>query len=881
MNPSNHDETIFALASGVQAELSSVGGKAYNLIQMQNAALRVPPGFVLATTFFAPWFEALQALDAWQTLMDASGETEVLREACDALKETSKTFVFSGAQTEQLAPFWDAYAEDDLFAVRSSSPEEDLEGSSFAGIYETVLGVSRESFPEAVKTAFASCLDYRIASYKKEKGFTSLQPRIAVVVQKQIASEVSGVGFSINPINNCYDEAIFTANWGLGETVVSGLVNPDCVTVDKHTQEILSRTLGEKETALWLLPGGGTEERRDERHDSFCLEDAQIAELTTQLNRIEAYYKAPMDIEWAYEDGTLYLLQARPITTHHPLAQDMLTRPGAPKRLYLDVTISVQGLTEPLSPLGGEVFSQIVIAVNHEMLGRDFSDDLDDALVFSREGRIYFQASNILHALGDRFIALIGQMDTLSSKALEALAPGEFPGRWHKLQLLSWLLPRMRPRVRNILRAHRDPVGYLAWWHQRWEEIKQTLAKCGVYTPAPSDYIRNILSVVLPFVARETVPMFISAKIAMARIRKLFPTPTPEIQTLLDTLDLSLPGNVTIDMGHALYALSRKIPADACDPEALTLGVQERTLPDDFLQTWDAFLAKYGHRANREIDAASPRFWEQPHTLMQQICSFAQLAPKDSPVVHFAQAQNQRRQARDTLAALLEHSPRKHKRFLKLHHLVETLGGQRETHKYVAVYAFDLIRRQLLRDGKSLQDAGRIDDAEDVFFLPLASLEEALGEPSVDVRALVSVGKQVAARGRQCKQVVPLVDSRGRFYSPPPRPVKPGEVAGQGVSVGVVTGPIKVLHSPDEKPLLPGDILVARATDPAWTPLFVNAAGIILEVGGPLQHGALVAREYGKPCIAGVSNATSRFADGEIVEMDGTSGIIRKIDSPS
>lgn len=128
-----------------------------------------------------------------------------------------------------------------MCAVRSSSPEEDLEGASFAGGYETVLGVIKENIEEAVKTCFISCLDERVYLYKKEHGFNVNNPKIAVVVQKQIASDTSGVAFSINPLNNCYDEVVINANQGLGESVVSGIVTPDTYIVEKNKQQILKQ----------------------------------------------------------------------------------------------------------------------------------------------------------------------------------------------------------------------------------------------------------------------------------------------------------------------------------------------------------------------------------------------------------------------------------------------------------------------------------------------------------------------------------------------------------------------------------------------------------------------------------------------------------------
>ena len=224
--------------------------------------------------------------------------------------------------------------------MRSSSPDEDLENASFAGGYVTVLGVSLDEIEDAVRECFISCLDERVVLYKAQQGIDVHDPRIAVLVQRQIESDVSGVGFSLNPVTNDYDEAVIDANFGLGETVVSGEVTPDHFVVDKPGRNILERHLGSKQVSRWVRPEGGVELREETRGDEAALDDEQVLEISDALGRIEALYGHPVDIEWAYAQGTLHLLQARPITAYFPLSTDMQTKPGAPRRLYLDGNLS-------------------------------------------------------------------------------------------------------------------------------------------------------------------------------------------------------------------------------------------------------------------------------------------------------------------------------------------------------------------------------------------------------------------------------------------------------------------------------------------------------------------------------------------------------------
>jgi phosphoenolpyruvate synthase/pyruvate phosphate dikinase len=184
---------------------------------------------------------------------------------------------------------------------------------------------------------------------------------------------------------------------------------------------------------------------------------------------------------------------------------------------------------------------------------------------------------------------------------------------------------------------------------------------------------------------------------------------------------------------------------------------------------------------------------------------------------------------------------------------------------------------EIFQKGSPLVAAKRLDNVQQIFDLTLEDLKEATTN-QIDLRIVGASNRQFADRLRAVSVLPSIFDSRGHILRPKPVPPKEGEVAGTPISPGIIQGRIKVLHSPDEKPLLRGEIIVARATDPGWTPLFVNAAAVILEVGGMLQHGALVAREYGLPCVSGVTNATTLWPDGTLVEIDGAAGVIRVLD---
>ena len=345
--------TIFPFDSKQLPTLEQAGGKALALVQMTHAGMPVPPGFVLTVEFFKPWLDTLKRSPYWITLGIAS--TNELGQTAKAIQEICRTLTFTTEQKNEFEQALDSFHQTHhgyLYAVRSSSPEEDLESASFAGGYETTLGVTVDGIEAAIKLLFTSTFDERVFLYKKEHEFQLAEARIAVVVQQQIDADSAGVAFSLNPLNNCYDEAVINANHGLGESVVAGEAEPDLFVVDKPTRRILEARIGSKQTVIKLNQAGGTEKSIRENHPETAITNEQALALTDLVQQIETYYQKPVDIEWAIADEKIYLLQTRPITTYLPLPPEMITAPGESKRLYANSTLIEQGLQEPLSVLG-------------------------------------------------------------------------------------------------------------------------------------------------------------------------------------------------------------------------------------------------------------------------------------------------------------------------------------------------------------------------------------------------------------------------------------------------------------------------------------------------------------------------------------------------
>ena len=278
-----------------------------------------------------------------------------------------------------------------------------------------------------------------------------------------------------------------------------------------------------------------------------------------------------------------------------------------------------------------------------------------------------------------------------------------------------------------------------------------------------------------------------------------------------------------------------------------------------------------------EMDLAYPKYGDDPRIALRQMAMLARGGSVNPGQIHERQARA-RQTAYEELAELL--SPKNRRRLERAYHNILDFEPAREMPKHHLTMVNLRIRRRLLALADRWVDGGRLDRREDIFELGFEDIDRAEQDPGLDLRELLASRNRFYHRARALVRHFPhAIDSRGRILRPD-RPHEPGELRGLAVSSGRVTGPVKVLHDPFEKAVEPGDILVAHTTDPGWTPLFINAGAVLLEVGGELQHGALVAREYGKPCVAGIVNLTRSLSDGQMVEVDGDAGVVRILSEP-
>jgi pyruvate,water dikinase len=450
---------------------------------------------------------------------------------------------------------------------------------------------------------------------------------------------------------------------------------------------------------------------------------------------------------------------------------------------------------------------------------------------------------------------------------------------WIRLRMV-WIIPKilwwLRGFFKNTLYAMLSPERA----YQTYQRKVTVCEKINISLPL-KEFQRTYFAPVIQDMFNVTMAALTASLVAMGTVDRVVGKKLAEEKALVDKLKRGFTGNVVVEMGIMLFRLAKQLDrSDLADLSELADRVESRRMPAEFLREWDNFLLRYGCRGPpMEMDPASPRYGDDPGLALRQI-SFMSVDDEDfnPEVVHRRQIKERRRAYEE----LMSRSGWVRRILLqRIHRIIELFAGSRDTPKYHIVLFNYALRKRALIEGQHLVRENRLDAAEDVFDLTLQDLEAAANNPSMNLRDIRKERTRfLKILKAQVTEFPNVIDSRGRILRPPPRKEKTGEMSGMAVSPGVVTGTVKVLRNPHEKSVNKGDVLVAYTTDPGWTPLFINAAAVLLEVGGVLQHGAVIAREYGKPCVVGIDGLMTKLYDGQRVEVDGTSGVIRLLSKP-
>jgi pyruvate,water dikinase len=834
---------LVPLSAPEACQASRVGSKAANLAALVKAGFEVPRGFVITTK-----------AQAWAGDMPPAGKASILQ-----------------AYQDLAGPV----------AVRSSATAEDLPDRSFAGQYETTLEVNSEAgLWAAIRRCWDSLDSERAQAYRNEAEAPGSAPVMAVLVQRMVPAEVSGVLFTVDPLTRERGRMLINATKGLGEALVSGRITPDEYRVDRASGSIAARPSGETP----VLP------------------DTAIRELCAIAQRIEAHFGAPQDIEWCWAQGRFSILQARPITTLSqtcaaPALQVLWGHPTNASLAQGQVVFwsnwnTRENLPYPLKPLAWSFFNDMAVPeVMAAIWGIHPASPLYpyNCLLDLVNGRAYWNMSMLLGRplMGRAVLRQLKIIDQEAGATFERLlASGEF--KPFRLPIGGWR------QWGSFLTGVGTVLGFP--WLASPEALQR---RCDHYweqatafesTPVEGKSAGDLLGEIRRFVgvtARFGFPMlFVAGKSMLAgAIIQRMTRPWTDLHP--GDLMAGMAGDKTMETALELYRLSRVTPEVEriyLDPALVEVATHLRKRPEGraFLERLERFLETYGHRGTKDLDLGHPSWKEDPSFIHQMIRSYLKAGPADwNPLSQFQAAVDRREATRVEIERRLGTGwfdrmfPLRRWIFRACLRRLFSFFPLRENFKFYGVKMFPGSRRILAEIGRRYVERGWLEAPQDLYFLTVEELERQEREPSPESLA-ATIRERKARWQSQLDSPAPfIIRSDGR----PVEGLEPAQAGdrlkGLAASQGRITGIARVIREPSEGHRLgKGEILVAPTTEPGWAPLFLLAGGLVMEVGGAICHGAIVAREYGIPAVVGARGATSLIQDGETITVDGYRGEI-------
>ncbi|MDR3583807.1 MAG: phosphoenolpyruvate synthase [Desulfosporosinus sp.] len=866
--------------------LPYVGGKGANLGELTKADFPVPQGFCVTTAAYQAVIRTSKEMNKLFDLLEGVSHNDLdqinilgtrIREHIDSLlmPEDIKLNILEA---------WRVTGEEKAYAVRSSATAEDLPTVSFAGQQDTYLNVlGQEQLLKAVQNCWASLFTDRAISYRAKNGFKHRLVLLSVVVQQMVFPEVAGIMFTSDPITGHRKTITIDASFGLGEALVSGLVSADLYQV--RSGQIIKKQISSKQVAIYSVPAGGTvtTDLPLDQQTRQALQDDLILELASMGQAIEAHYGAEQDIEWCWVEGKFYIVQSRPITSLYPVPRT------SDHKLHLFLSFGhMQMMTEAMKPMGLSVLRTLV------PVGKS-SLQAESELMQEAGGRLFFDITNLLEypVLRKRLPSLLGNVDELFGRAVQEFCERtEFKtaaqnGKRLSLAAVKRVSPTVLAVLRNILYRHNERAladlnRFIANSVQESSNRLQTVSG-----PARINLIQEMLPTLLSTALARVAP-YIGAGIGTYRLIESYSKKWLGDAAELGNISKSPPGNVTTEMGLVLGDLADAVREHPAVIEYLqhatdaTFWEDLRAVPggEAVLPIFSGFFARYGMRGTGEIDVTRPRWRETPNQLLPTILNHLKGLKPGQHRLDFLKGQKEAELAAAKLLHRLRQTPwgqlkaKIMQRLIKVH---RSVIGIREHPKYLIVQTLDLIKLALLQEAYQLVVTGILTVPEEIFWLSLPEIKELLVNQQLD-RTIIARRKENFLH--YAKLTPPrAITSEGEIITAKPgAQVPPGALAGSPVSAGTVEGRARVILRLEDADMEKGDILVAPYTDPAWTPLFSMAAGLITEVGGMMTHGSVIAREYGIPAVVGIEKATELIKDGTYIRVNGTEGYVELLD---
>jgi pyruvate,water dikinase len=828
-----------------QTQGAVVGGKGARLGELSRIeGVRVPAGFCVTTDAFRRILAQAPSIDDRLDRLSRLKPDD--REAIGVLSAEIRRALDGIAIPEDLASAITRsvarLGEHAAYAVRSSATAEDSPTASFAGQHDSYLNVlGPAAILHHVSRCWASLFTERAVTYRLRNGFDHRKAHMAVVVQQMVLPLAAGVLFTADPVTSNRKLATVEASFGLGEALVSGLVNAD----------------------LYKVRDGEVVAAAPARAGKPALTGAQVVRLEQLGRRIEAHFGRPQDIEWCLAERDFWVVQSRPITTLFPIP----AAADPDNHVYVSVGHG-QMMTDAMKPLGLSMWQLIALVAMHEAGGRLFVD------VTQRLASPATRAS---------LLAVMGRGDPLIGDALQTIlergdfvpslpddGPGGPPRRGAPAPIetdpaiVAELIARNQASIATLKRDIRSQSGsaLLDFILADIQELKRILSD-------PQSMQVIMAGMEATWWLNEQLEAWLGEKNAA------------------DTLTQSVPHNVTSEMGLALLDV-----ADVIRPHPNVVAFLHNVEDDRFLDELElaklaggreardairAFLDTYGMRCVGEIDITRPRWSERPTTLVPIILSNIKNFAPGAGRRRFEQGRQEAWSKEQELLERLRVLPdgeRKAAEVKRMIDRVRTFSGYREYPKYGIVRRSFVYKQALLREAERLVHANVFRERGDSFYLTFQELHDVVRTNQVDEELI----RQRKDAFRSYRALTPprVLTSEGEIFAGAYRrdDVPTGALAGVPVSAGTIEGRARVILDMAQASLDAGDILVTVYTDPSWTPVFVAISGLVTEVGGLMTHGAVIAREYGLPAVVGVEHATQLIRDGQRIRVHGTDGYV-------
>jgi rifampicin phosphotransferase len=866
------DSSVLSLDDVDQTQVAIVGGKGANLGELcRIEGIRVPAGFCVTTNAFRRIIAEAPSIDDRLDRLSrlTPDDRESIRTLSAEISQSIEAVAIPADLATAITSAVTRLGEHVPYAVRSSATAEDLPTASFAGQQDTYLNiVGPAAILEYLRLCWASLFTERAVTYRLRNGFDYRRVHMAVIVQQMVFPEAAGIMFTADPVTSNRKVVSVEASFGLGEALVSGLVNADIYKV--RDGEIVVKAVCIKQLAVYASPEGGTHEVAIDRalQDQPALTDAQVLRLAQLGRRIEAHFGHPQDIEWCLVGDEFQIVQSRPITTLFPIP----TAGDTENHVYVSVGHQ-QMMTDAMKPLGFSMWQLTAMAPMHEAGGRLFVDVAQRlASPASRTGLLEVMARGdplIRDALQtvlerDGFVQSLPHAVPLGPLIGSASAPIETDPH-----IVTELIERGQASIAALRRDIRTMSGpaLFEFLLGAFEEHKRVLGD-------PQSMQAIMAGMEATWWLNDQLLEWLGEKNAA------------------DTLTLSAPGNVTSEMGLALLDV-----ADVIRPHpevvAFLQGVRDEGFLDEMAElaggtegrdAIEAYLDRYGMRCLGEIDITRPRWSERPATLVPVILDNIKLFEPGAGKRRFEQGrQEAEKKEQEMLEGLraLPDGERKAEETKRMIDRVRTFIGYREYPKYVIVSRYFVYKLALLGEAERLMQAHILREKEDIFYLTFQELHDVVLSNEVDGELIQQ--RKDEFRANQALTPPRVLTSDGEAiagaYHRDDAPA--GALVGLPVSSGIIEGRARVIDDMAEADLDAGDILVTAHTDPSWTPLFVAVVGLVTEVGGLMTHGAVIAREYGLPAVVGVENVTRLIQDGQRIRVNGTDGYVEILPAAS